>query len=171
MNQQTNEGFPNPPPYSLIANNERINPPPYNSEVVSDKKLKNKLPGDESFIVHYITNTDTLVGISLRYNITIQKLRQVNRLFTDEVCNRESLIIPGIHYQHQIPMNPDDELKKLIKRFQIQTKCVDYFEAKSYMMQNDYDLDMAVVQYCDDLEWESKYHQSTSKSQRKRGLF
>ena len=48
------------------------------------------------------------------------------------------------------------ENKRLVKRFQLISKCKDTEEAWSYMRQQDFNLDAALEQYWSDVAWESK---------------
>ena len=41
-----------------------------------------------------MTEDDTLQGISLKYGVTIEELRRVNKLFGDSIHLRESLLVP-----------------------------------------------------------------------------
>lgn len=138
-----------PPEYSEF-------PPEYKSienEASFDADEK-KLRKPESDVQHFISPTDTLFGISLKYGISLELIRKANRLYTDEVCNRQFLVIPGALKSLSDPQTVQDHQKILIKRFQINTKCTNYVEARSYMIQNDYDLIKAADQYQSDLEWE-----------------
>jgi LysM repeat protein len=144
-----------PPQYSL-------EPPEYSQTQTetspltsADEKVKPK-----EQIRHFISPTDTLFGISLKYGISVQDLRKANRLYTDEVCNRQFLIIPGAE-KSLSDQTVEGKQKILIKRFQINTKCGNYDEARSYMIQNDYDLVKAAEQYNEDLEWERRQGSSS----------
>jgi len=46
--------------------------------------------------VHYVSNHDTLVGISLKYNVPVDDIRRANRMFSSNIHEREKLIIPGL---------------------------------------------------------------------------
>ncbi|XP_044263719.1 lysM and putative peptidoglycan-binding domain-containing protein 1 [Tribolium madens] len=50
---------------------------------------------NENCIKHYVTNTDTLQGIALKYDVTIEQIRRVNRLWaSDSLFLKEYLLIP-----------------------------------------------------------------------------
>jgi len=50
---------------------------------------------NENYMKHYVTNTDTLQGIALRYNVTIEKIRRANKLWaSDSLFLKEFLLIP-----------------------------------------------------------------------------
>ncbi|RZB54412.1 lysM and putative peptidoglycan-binding domain-containing protein 2 [Asbolus verrucosus] len=50
---------------------------------------------NENCIKHYVTNSDTLQGIALKYDVTIEQIRRVNRLWaSDSLFLKEFLLIP-----------------------------------------------------------------------------
>ncbi|XP_066157394.1 lysM and putative peptidoglycan-binding domain-containing protein 2-like isoform X1 [Euwallacea fornicatus] len=50
---------------------------------------------NESYFKHFVSNTDTLQGIALRYNATIEQIRRANKLWaSDSLFLREFLLIP-----------------------------------------------------------------------------
>ncbi|KAJ3034356.1 hypothetical protein HDV00_005164 [Rhizophlyctis rosea] len=107
-------------------------------------------------VKHYIASTDTLQGIALMYGVEISAIRQANSLFTDDVFARSWLWIPDVPESRRPSPDPDDENKRLVKRFQLISKCKDVEEAWSYMRQQDFNLDAALEQYWSDVAWESK---------------
>ncbi|XP_030747159.1 lysM and putative peptidoglycan-binding domain-containing protein 2 isoform X2 [Sitophilus oryzae] len=49
----------------------------------------------ESYIKHFVSNSDTLQGIALKYNVTIEQIRRANKLWaSDSLFLREFLLIP-----------------------------------------------------------------------------
>ncbi|XP_057668116.1 lysM and putative peptidoglycan-binding domain-containing protein 1 [Diorhabda carinulata] len=51
---------------------------------------------NENYIKHFVTNTDTLQGIALKYNVTIEQIHRANKLWTsDSLFLREYLLIPS----------------------------------------------------------------------------
>jgi LysM repeat protein len=50
---------------------------------------------NENCIKHYVSNTDTLQGIALKYDVTIEQIRRINRLWaSDSLFLKEFLLIP-----------------------------------------------------------------------------
>lgn len=50
---------------------------------------------NQNLIKHVISNTDTLQGIALKYGVTMEQIRRINRLWaSDSLFLRESLLIP-----------------------------------------------------------------------------
>ncbi|KAJ3048541.1 hypothetical protein HK097_010446 [Rhizophlyctis rosea] len=111
-----------------------------------------KRPG----VKHFVAATDTLAGIALMYNVEVSAIRQANALFTDDVFARSWLWIPDVPESRRPSPSPDEENKRLVKRFQLISKCKDTEEAWSYMRQQDFNLDAALEQYWSDVAWESK---------------
>ncbi|OWR54591.1 lysM and putative peptidoglycan-binding domain-containing protein 2 [Danaus plexippus plexippus] len=55
----------------------------------------NHIKRNEEYIKHVMSKGDTLQGIALKYGVTMEKIRRVNRLFaTDSLFLREYLLIP-----------------------------------------------------------------------------
>ncbi|CAG9857418.1 unnamed protein product [Phyllotreta striolata] len=49
----------------------------------------------DTFIKHYVDNADTLQGIALKYDVTIEQIRRANKLWTsDSLFLKEHLLIP-----------------------------------------------------------------------------
>ncbi|XP_060519775.1 lysM and putative peptidoglycan-binding domain-containing protein 2 [Cylas formicarius] len=50
---------------------------------------------NEKFVKHFVSNSDTLQGIALKYNVTIEQIRRANKLWaSDSLFLREFLLIP-----------------------------------------------------------------------------
>ncbi|KAJ3335930.1 hypothetical protein HDU93_004059, partial [Gonapodya sp. JEL0774] len=110
-------------------------------------------------VVHWVGPNDTLVGLSLRYNVSVESIRVANRLFTNSVFERGCLLIPVTNYSGPLQdvRSEEDERKSLVKRFQIATKCVDTDECWSYMRRFDFFLEKALEEYWSDARWESDH--------------
>ncbi|KAL5019581.1 hypothetical protein ScPMuIL_002473 [Solemya velum] len=53
------------------------------------------LPKTSSFFKHKISENDTLIGISLRYSVTVEEIKRENKMWTnDSLFLREHLLIP-----------------------------------------------------------------------------
>ncbi|CAH1164118.1 unnamed protein product [Phaedon cochleariae] len=54
------------------------------------------LTRNENYIKHFVSNADTLQGISLKYNVTIEQIRRANKLWaSDSLFLKEFLLIPS----------------------------------------------------------------------------
>ncbi|CAG9760215.1 unnamed protein product [Ceutorhynchus assimilis] len=50
---------------------------------------------NECYIKHFVGDSDTLQGVALKYNVTIEQIRRANKLWaSDSLFLRESLLIP-----------------------------------------------------------------------------
>ncbi|KRT82406.1 hypothetical protein AMK59_4519, partial [Oryctes borbonicus] len=50
---------------------------------------------NENYIKHIVTSADTLQGIALKYSVTMEQIRRINRLWaSDSLFLREHLLIP-----------------------------------------------------------------------------
>ena len=108
-------------------------------------------------VKHFVQSTDTLYGLSLKYNVAVSDLRKANRLFdTDEVVMRTFIYIPSVAQSLAPEPRPDDIKVQLIRQFQLNTECRDGFEAKTYLNLNDWDLAKAVESYHSDMHWERR---------------
>ncbi|KAJ3146480.1 hypothetical protein HDU89_006162 [Geranomyces variabilis] len=125
-----------------------------------DKKSRAAVsPPGTTIITHYVLETDTLPGLSLKYNVPIDAIRRVNSLFSDATLPaRSKLLIPSPSSSSSSSLSPTppatDERKRLVKRFQLVAKCIDADEAWSYMRQNEFMLEQALEQWWADVKWE-----------------
>ncbi|XP_023021932.1 lysM peptidoglycan-binding domain-containing protein red [Leptinotarsa decemlineata] len=68
---------------------------------------------NEYFRKHYVENTDTLQGIALKYNVTIEQIRRSNKLWaSDSLFLREFLLIPSKEpgSEEKAPSNPEPDV-------------------------------------------------------------
>ncbi|CAG8575321.1 7881_t:CDS:2 [Ambispora leptoticha] len=116
-------------------------------------------------VIHYVRKEDTLPGLAFKYGVDIADIRKANRLFDNNVFARASLIIPN-YFGPSLSekQSKGDELKSLIKRFQLRSKCVDPAEAKYYMEQSNYDIDSATQAYRDDVLWEMQHSRQENRN-------
>lgn len=168
-----------PPSYSppeplepgLVASSSNCtDPPPYQSVVLETIV-------DSKGVIHYLRSTDSVLSLSLLYNIPPSILRSANGLFADNLLSARRWIFipfsasfpPGSLSQSPHPVNPDEEDSKTrLKRFQLQTKCVDYKMAQWYLSQAGGSEKRAVEMWRDDEAWE-KSHPNVLKDSRQMG--
>jgi len=79
-------------------------------------------------------------------------------LYSDkDIYGRGYIHIPVVNWSGPLVKKDEVEDKKmLVKRFQIICKCVDVDESWSYMRRADFDLDQAVLEYTEDIQWEAE---------------
>ncbi|KAI9030275.1 hypothetical protein DFJ74DRAFT_464401 [Hyaloraphidium curvatum] len=107
-------------------------------------------------VLHWVQATDTLVGLSLKYGVSVESIRLTNKLYGSSIFERGYLLVPVTNWTgptHSV-RSEEDERKALVKRFQLLAKCVHPEEALSYMLRFDYDLDAALEAYWADARWE-----------------
>ncbi|CAG8528077.1 13152_t:CDS:2, partial [Racocetra fulgida] len=138
-----------PPSYEEVINATTNNDNPSFLQNIE----KNELDGPNLGVIHHIKKEDTLIGISFKYNVKISEIRKENQLFDDNIFARKILIIPN-YFGQSLSEKPS---KEDVKRFQLQSKCVDTVEAKYYMEQSNYDIDKAVQIYREDILWEIQH--------------
>eukprot|EP00698_Gefionella_okellyi_P008548 TRINITY_DN2123_c0_g1_i1.p1 TRINITY_DN2123_c0_g1~~TRINITY_DN2123_c0_g1_i1.p1 ORF type:complete len:286 (-),score=51.52 TRINITY_DN2123_c0_g1_i1:709-1566(-) len=122
------------------------------------------------FVLHTVTDTDTLVGLALKYHVSTQDIRSHNKLFGDNVFSRKKLIMPTkvaparvIEELAQASANaragivsPQERVRKqltLIESFRITMGCTEQ-EAKYYMQVSNYSMDKACRLLKEDRDWE-----------------
>ncbi|CAG9834615.1 unnamed protein product [Diabrotica balteata] len=81
---------------------------------------------NESYIKHYVTNTDTLQGIALKYNVTIEQIRRANKLWTsDSLFLREFLLIPS---EESSSSNISQEQPQALSQSTVTSPCSSSFD-------------------------------------------
>ncbi|RUS14827.1 hypothetical protein BC937DRAFT_93268 [Endogone sp. FLAS-F59071] len=125
-------------------------------DAMETKKMPLEKEKEDCSAVHYVQPTDTVVGLALKYNVDLTLLRRTNRIFHDnDIHARTALLIPGYAgLSVSSSPSPDDERKARLKRFQLQSKCIDPAEARVYMDAAEYNVEDALERYRDDLAWE-----------------
>jgi len=133
----------------------------------------------KNLIRHYVTDVDTLIGLSFRYGVSAQSIRQLNRMPTDDVQAFSKLYIPRKGCQVNLselesdseeeegpPKNLSDKekllfQKRMTNKLRTQTG-ISNDEATYYLSMYGWAYSTALKEYQDDLEWE-KSNPSKSK--------
>eukprot|EP01114_Cavostelium_apophysatum_P014951 TRINITY_DN3990_c0_g1_i1.p1 TRINITY_DN3990_c0_g1~~TRINITY_DN3990_c0_g1_i1.p1 ORF type:complete len:414 (-),score=85.61 TRINITY_DN3990_c0_g1_i1:76-1317(-) len=127
----------------------------------TQNQLVNSQEGTQQFFKHNVNFTDTLSGLSLRYDIPVDEIKSVNKLIRDEdLWTRFQLLIP--YRGQEIPQVNEKEREKfkadmkgrLIKRFRRTHAGTTDAEAKYYLKANSWNLEEATKEFKDDKEWE-----------------
>jgi len=140
----------------------------------SAKEGQTSAPDTLHFLDH---ERDTILSLSLRYNVPATILRRTNHLTSDHLLlARRTIIIPGSHYRGGISFSPrpvegeEEETRKgKIRRWMVACKVPEYEVAVFYLQQSDYDLVSAVEKYLDDERWERENPLETTSQTRKMG--
>ncbi|KAI9002765.1 hypothetical protein BC832DRAFT_622063 [Gaertneriomyces semiglobifer] len=141
-----------PPPYKQTE--PLADPPPYEEPPSRSASLKQKDKLLPSGTIHHVLPTDTLVGLSIRYSVPLDLILSHNNLhFTDTPYSRSTLFIPFADVSHSPIESPEQERKRLVKRFQVLVKC-ESDEAWCYMRMYDWSVEEAQAAWREDVEWE-----------------
>ncbi|KAH0614027.1 uncharacterized protein H6S33_005913 [Morchella sextelata] len=129
---------PLPPPYTPTPASDPPPPPP------SYPSGSGRSSG--AVVHHYIRPTDSLLSISVLYNLPAQTLRLHNRLYSDHLLHaRRTLEIPHPYSGPSLSHPPTEEeaaeeaRKSAVKRFQVRTKCTDWEAAEVYLKEAGWD--------------------------------
>jgi len=110
-------------------------------------------------VIHYIRATDTLPTIALQYNLPLPLLHSHNRIFSDHLLHgRRSVDIPSPPYVgpslSPAPEDMEGEGRKAAaKRFQLKTKCLDADVAQVYLLEAQWDEELATKNWEMDEKW------------------
>ncbi|KAI5851182.1 hypothetical protein DFP73DRAFT_471439 [Morchella snyderi] len=144
---------PLPPPYtpSPAPAPDPPPPPPYPSGSGSSSR---------AVVHHYIRHTDSLLSISVLYNLPAQTLRLHNRLYSDHLLHaRRTVEIPPPYSGPSLSHPPTEEeaveeaRKSTVKRFQVRTKCTDWEAAEVYLKEGGWDEAAALRRWEADERW------------------
>jgi hypothetical protein len=64
-----------------------------------DSKKGGKRKVTKKGVLHWVTTTDTLVGLSLKYNVSVEAIRLTNKLWGSSIFERGYLLIPVENWQ------------------------------------------------------------------------
>jgi len=158
---------------NLIQTGVLIDTPFTQGQEKSDGKEKDKKmePIKQNNVIrHYVTEVDTLIGLSFRYGVSTKSIRQLNRMPSDDVQCFSRLYIPKKGYDVSvIDIQSDDEdltppqnqtdtekvlfQKRMLFRLRGQTG-MSIEEATYYLTLYGYSYTDALVEYKGDLEFE-----------------
>jgi len=114
--------------------------------------IQDLVPDENGNIKHEVKKTDTLVGVALKYDTTVAKLKQINKLFSnDELYKLKHLVVPA----SPTALNPDSpkfsEAFKIRKLAELTLASPE--ECKFYLEDNFWDVHMAMESRAKDLAW------------------
>jgi len=150
-------------------NNEEEEEKEKEKEKGKEKKEKEKEEKEKEnpFFIHVVTKTDTLVGLALRYGVSVDEIKRANFLTSGQlIWHRKNLRIPthGRVFQPQrIAVPTHREIASLFKN---KTGCKDLAEAKYYLEDCEYDMETALKHFEEDKKWENenetRFHNSVA---------
>jgi len=128
-----------------------------NKKKKKNKKKEKKLTMDKMFYRHPIKDGETLVGIALGYGIPLVELQRVNRLPTRQIFQLTELLIP-VDYTRKplVQVTSVDPKAQAIINFKRKTGCL-LEEATYYLESSEYNMEVALAEYRDDLKWEATH--------------
>jgi len=104
---------------------------------------------------HEVQFTDTLPGLAIKYNTNVAKLKQINKLFTNEEMHKLKYLLvplPGAVTKGDAPpcfqFSPSYHIQKLLSAG---ADCPE--EAVFYLEDNGWDLELARESMEEDMEW------------------
>eukprot|EP01112_Ceratiomyxa_fruticulosa_P009502 TRINITY_DN2476_c0_g1_i1.p1 TRINITY_DN2476_c0_g1~~TRINITY_DN2476_c0_g1_i1.p1 ORF type:complete len:355 (+),score=60.94 TRINITY_DN2476_c0_g1_i1:1104-2168(+) len=129
-------------------------------------KNNNTTPNGEEWITHIVSDMDTLQGLALRYNCSVQDIKVANGITTlNGIYERSVIRVPKKANQNKNSEKQDEEnakrmeslmRKRLLGRFKKVTGCFNDEEAIFYLEDSDYKFKEALLQYKADDEWAKK---------------
>jgi hypothetical protein len=139
------QGLRDPPPYTPPSSSVgpsplSQNPPTYDGLPTYSSLTEQQAPLPEKSqlaedVLHFLDHSsDTLVGLSLRYNVPVSALRKANNLTSDHLLlARRTLVIPGEFYKEGVSLSPrpiegeDEERRKaIVRRWMVACKVSEY---------------------------------------------
>jgi len=134
--------------------------PAIKSETEKTKGSEDKTDDNEKFIKHNVVEGDTLVGISLKYNVPVPTLQRANRLTSHQIFHKKSLVIPLAATPADVI--PQDNLKsEALRKFQKQTGA-SREETQLYLDEHNYNLEEALSHWEKDSKWEKEHQRKSS---------
>ncbi|KRX06960.1 hypothetical protein PPERSA_07123 [Pseudocohnilembus persalinus] len=115
-----------------------------------------------NYIVHKILPSDTLIGLSIRYDVSEHKIKMFNDLDGEEIWFKKTLNIPNP--QTNVVGDSNQDLEEVIKQQQISQFKFHVLDekdksekmAKFYLEDHNWDIQMAAKAYREDVEWEKQ---------------
>jgi len=125
---------------------------------------------------HLVAKTDTLAGLSLRYGVKVDDIKQANNLTSQSIFAHKFLLVPNpartpAPEELSNTVMPKDGKKGIaVERFRAVAKC-DKEEASFYLEEHEFDVERALAAFRADLEWEKQAPQpkkTTTKTRARR---
>jgi len=152
------------------------------SSTEKPKEIEPRKPEKTKNLVrHYVTDADTLIGLSFRYHVSSQSIRQLNRMITDDVQAYSKLYIPRNGAQVNLSeMESDSEEeeegpptnlseaeralfeKRMLMKLRAQTG-ISNEEATYYLNMYGWAYSNALKEFQEDIEWEKNHKRVPSR--------
>ncbi|PVH97084.1 hypothetical protein DM02DRAFT_533924 [Periconia macrospinosa] len=161
------QGLRDPPQYSPAVEDEADHDlPPYSKHAPMQISEKDKSGPAAPDVLHFVdANNDSVLSLSLRYDVPADALRKTNNLYADHLlAARRTILIPGEYYKGGVSLSPrppegeEEEIRKgKVRKLMVGCKVSEYDVALLYLEQAHYDLDKAVAAYKADERWEKEH--------------
>jgi hypothetical protein len=102
------------------STDDKDEPPAYSSardSVIQEKGEHANEPAPD--VLHFLTQNDTMLSLSLAYGVPIEALRKTNNVYADHLLQgRRTALIPGEYYKGGVSLSPrpiegeEEEMKK-----------------------------------------------------------
>ncbi|TGO50823.1 hypothetical protein BCON_0175g00090 [Botryotinia convoluta] len=155
--------------HSSSESNSRTSPPTYshtlNPKLQAQPQLQSKTEPQSEDTLHFLSHaTDSMTSLSFRYGVPIDVLRKKNGITSDHLLlARKTILIPGEWYKGVVSLSPrpvegeeEERRKSCVRRFMVGCKVSEYDIAVLYLVQANYDLELAMGIYKDDERWEKE---------------
>lgn len=108
-------------------------------------------------IQHKIGPNDTLHGLSLHYNVSVDDLKRHNRLHSNDIYYMSELMIPNPKPQraYQLEDRQQEMLNELKRKLKLGNK--EDSVALKLLSQCQWSVEQAVRKHMEDIEWQAKY--------------
>jgi LysM repeat protein len=125
-------------------------------------------PPPPPFFEHAVQRSDTLMGLSLKYRVSIPELKRLNDLHSDNLATMPVLRIPcgpdAAKLAVPAPAPPDSE-RALVRRFKL-THDVGEEEARYYLSSSSFDYEAATRALQADLDFERRNRAGAERATR-----
>lgn len=132
-----------------------------------DDDVREQAPLDSDYVEHVVMPDDTVMGLRLRYKISMPELRKHNDFFGErfEVC--DVLRIPVAGREEHVLKNRQRPTKQVLaQRFKSATRCECEQTTQYYMEVGEWNLRRALEEYREDKRWEEE-HQAVKEREEK----
>jgi len=140
--------------------NPNVSQPGNESQIDSNtpEKMENVEPDQNKgdFIVHNVQEGDTLAGLALKYDVSKEEIRRLNKLPTEELRHLKRLCIPLKGRVVNVSQLPQEETISWKKKSFKQKTGASNEEIDIYLSEHNGNVTEAIKAYMDDLEWEKR---------------
>eukprot|EP01117_Protostelium_nocturnum_P008107 TRINITY_DN2889_c0_g1_i1.p1 TRINITY_DN2889_c0_g1~~TRINITY_DN2889_c0_g1_i1.p1 ORF type:complete len:293 (+),score=130.13 TRINITY_DN2889_c0_g1_i1:120-998(+) len=125
------------------------------SEPKKGEEKEKEVVASGQLIRHQVKTTDTMLGLSIKYNVKAEDIKRANKLTRDgDLITRLFVLIPNAAIETP-PIQTQQKLskKQLIQKFIEKTNCPPS-EASFYLEGSNFDLEEAIKDFNEDESWE-----------------